>query len=706
MNMHFDWPRWAACCALLTLLSLAGGCGGKEGLAHTFTFSVGPKRLNLAPGESAEIKMESSCTRDGDVNVSVAGYDPAQVRVSIPNAIDDVERAYKGFVCKGDGAATLRVTALPSAATGELELQIVGTHYERFREGVVLTGVGYVGVAIGPRRTLSAASSGGGRIVSSPAGIDCGATCSAILPDQTAVTLTALPDAGQALVAWTGCDSESGTTCRLSLNADRTVSARFAGQVRLGVTLTGQGQVTSSPGGIDCGTDCEETYLAGTSVALTASPASNFRFAAWGGDCVGTNTTITVDMNTAKSCVAAFADVGPGPVSGWQASGPALAGGSVAVRTVAVAVDGADPTAPITYSATTLAEAGRMDLIVQRYDGITLTLVGGGPINSDALPSGQVFTPALALVDRAPVVAWAENEQRVRVRRWTGTAWESLADNLSLDPAVSVFDAQLTTFGRQLVVAWLERDAARTSSRIVMKRYDALTRLWSGGLVLPGETNVSALRAGTDASGAALLMFVGYSVSSSSAEGPLRVVREGLGSTGTDVCGTGLTPPPPSSVILQPNTLLGFGVTRSAITGEPVAAFTNGEAVFVRACRSGAWVGLDGSALGRVTPDLVLGESMTTLSVAQAEGAGATLVWSKLGFMGSGDFAFSAQVLVENGTASAMIDSGSVLSFRNDVGLGRRSLSLAFAGAGAPVLGTLILDPSGNYVARTFRYVP
>jgi hypothetical protein len=69
---------------------------------------------------------------------------------------------------------------------------------------------------------------------------------------------------------------------------------------------TGTGTVTSSPTGINCGTACTASYASGTSVRLTATPATGSRFSSWSGGCTGTSTTCTTTMTAAKTVTASF----------------------------------------------------------------------------------------------------------------------------------------------------------------------------------------------------------------------------------------------------------------------------------------------------------------------------------------------------------------------------------------------------------------
>ncbi|MBK1650314.1 hypothetical protein CKO36_17410 [Rhabdochromatium marinum] len=76
--------------------------------------------------------------------------------------------------------------------------------------------------------TLSIASvSGQGHISSDPAGIACPGSCNFDYAGGTTVTLTADPDEGSAFAGWSGACSGTLTTCTLTLDSAKTVSASF-----------------------------------------------------------------------------------------------------------------------------------------------------------------------------------------------------------------------------------------------------------------------------------------------------------------------------------------------------------------------------------------------------------------------------------------------------------------------------------------------
>jgi hypothetical protein len=186
--------------------------------------------------------------------------------------------------------------------------------------------------------TLSVAVSGNGRVVSQPAGIDCGAQCSASFDQATTVTLTATPAAGQVFSGWGGNCSGATSTCTLTMQAARTVTASFnappPSSFALAVAVTGNGTVRSQPAGIDCGSTCNASFAASTSVTLSATPAAGQVFSGWGGACTGAGAACTVTMSQARSVSAVFAAAPP-----VQRALSVTLNGSGSVRSQPVGID-------------------------------------------------------------------------------------------------------------------------------------------------------------------------------------------------------------------------------------------------------------------------------------------------------------------------------------------------------------------------------
>lgn len=161
------------------------------------------------------------------------------------------------------------------------------------------------------RLTVTRAGAGAGTVTSVPAGIACAPDCDEDLAYGTAVTLTAAADGATSRFAgWGGACSGAATTCSVSMTEARGVTATFellGRRLDVSVTGSGAGRVTSSPSGIDCGTDCDQDFAHGTPVTLTAAPdTATSRFAGWSGACAGTDLTCSVAMSAARSVSARF----------------------------------------------------------------------------------------------------------------------------------------------------------------------------------------------------------------------------------------------------------------------------------------------------------------------------------------------------------------------------------------------------------------
>ena len=171
----------------------------------------------------------------------------------------------------------------------------------------------------------NAASSGAGRITSTPAGIDCQLTgaapgvgaCSASFAGGTVVTLEQEPAAGALFQGWGS--SCTGMPCTVTMTGQRTVDATWRVATLPGppappappasVTLRvapspasrGSGTVTSAPAGISCTVNdvattgtCTMSVAAGTTVTLTQTAAGSAILQGWSGDCVGNPCQLTM----------------------------------------------------------------------------------------------------------------------------------------------------------------------------------------------------------------------------------------------------------------------------------------------------------------------------------------------------------------------------------------------------------------------------
>ena len=178
-------------------------------------------------------------------------------------------------------------------------------------------------------------------------------------------TLTASCSPAATSYTWTGgtCASTTGVACTVTptTTTTYTVAGTNAGGAgtaasaavtvtpvstyALGVSNsgTGYGNVASSPSGISCylpqpginylvAPDCSENYASGTSVTLTATPATGNSFTGWSGACSGTG-TCTVSMTAARSVAATFAQSVTAPVCTLNANPASIAAGASSTLT-------------------------------------------------------------------------------------------------------------------------------------------------------------------------------------------------------------------------------------------------------------------------------------------------------------------------------------------------------------------------------------
>jgi|SRR5579884_1030485 len=262
--------------------------------------------------------------------------DPTQVTLTAAAAAGSTFAGWSG-ACSGTGACTVTMDSAKS----------VTASFDTIPNYTLLVARG---------------GTGSGTVTSSPAGIECGASCSNSYPSGTSVTLTATPASGSTFAGWSGACSGTTATCVLTMSAARAVTATFGeitsvpASFELSVAKAGggSGTVTSSPAGISCGTACSQSYGSGTSVTLTAAPAAGSTFAGWTGACSGSG-ACTVTMSGARSVTATFEQAAAAPACVV----PKLVGSSLAAAKRLLRTHGCR-VGTITYTASKKGKAGRV----------------------------------------------------------------------------------------------------------------------------------------------------------------------------------------------------------------------------------------------------------------------------------------------------------------------------------------------------------
>ena len=194
---------------------------------------------------------------------------------------------WSGEGCSGTGTCQVSMTAVRN---------VTATFVRQFQLSVAKTGTG------------------AGTVTSSPAGISCGGDCGQLYDEGTTVTLTAAPSSGSSFAGWSGEGCSGTASCVVTMSAAKSVTASFTqnppGTFALTVARNGNGTVTSSPAGINCGNDCSQVYNDGTSVTLSATADPGWSFSGWSGaGCAGTAGCVV----TANAAVTATFTQNPPP---------------------------------------------------------------------------------------------------------------------------------------------------------------------------------------------------------------------------------------------------------------------------------------------------------------------------------------------------------------------------------------------------------
>lgn len=139
--------------------------------------------------------------------------------------------------------------------------------------------------------------------------INCGSDCTEEYPENTEITLTAIPETDSIFTGWDGGSCSGTDVCTVSMTEAQNITAIF-GLASAGYTLevskNGSGIGTIRGEGINCGSDCNEQYGNNTQITLIAIPSTDTNFIGWTGACVSTNRSCQIMMDQNKKVTATF----------------------------------------------------------------------------------------------------------------------------------------------------------------------------------------------------------------------------------------------------------------------------------------------------------------------------------------------------------------------------------------------------------------
>lgn len=415
----------------------------------------------------------------------------------------------------------------------------------------------------------------------------------------------------------------------------------------LTVNLSGNGLISSQPGGIRCGSECVARFTEGTVVTLTATPGSRQQLTGWSGACTGAALTCTLTMNEARTVGATFA-----PSASTRFPLTVSTTGDGRVTSAPAGID-CGSTCGATYDADTVVTLTATAGAGQVFEGWGGSCSGTSPTCSVTLSAARSASAAFRA--SAPVAGWGE------LVRLAGAGASA--------PVVAIDNNDRAT------AVWLRREAGTTENHVWSSRSSG-GGTWSTPVRLETNVgNVTQLRLAIDrASGFGMLLWTqtgatqdlharaldpvngwGPEARVENSAGVVGVSSVGVDATGNAVAVWSQIGPATRFSIYASRYTTGGGwnspvlvennETVGSVDGDPVVGVTPAGNALVVWKRSGAgggdglWSSGFAVPTGWTTPTQVVADAGSLQSIgrhdlAVAENAQALLVWGQLDING------------------------------------------------------------------------
>ncbi|MBK8150618.1 MAG: DUF2341 domain-containing protein [Acidobacteria bacterium] len=286
--------------------------------------------------------------------------------------------------------------------------------------GIIIAGTDFLGqtgsntyMVRSPTATLTVTKdgSGSGTVTSDPAGIDCGATCTADFATSTVVTLAAAADISSVFTGWSGSDCSGTGTCVVTVDGAKSVTATFAINTYTITASVGSGGSISPNGAVqvDHGSNQTFTIVADPNYhvldvlvdCLSVGPVTSYTFNNVTGNGHTIAATFAVDLRTISGSIHNSSNA---PVSNVSVS---ITGGSPSTTTDASGnYSFADLPAGAGYTITPTLAGYVFDPISRSYSNLSGNVTTGNfigytgtaprvikAISQNVAPVAQVIVP-------------------------------------------------------------------------------------------------------------------------------------------------------------------------------------------------------------------------------------------------------------------------------------------------------------------------